>query len=384
MNYHVFIVDQNTFQYHLAYMFAGTGAGDKAVSFLGNASASFHWAAEANLVGMIADISRIREGDKIIFYLQAANGNPGMFYGVFTAASTAFFDENDGSNYLIGNLRKPLTFRIRIAPDCVYPLGVSEHDYLDRLENTTHPYQMCWSLIYRKLKGNRGCTMITDCEYRTLISKLESINNGSHLGRGTTAFTFNSNTLAIEPGNCANAYTGRLDSIDIKDRMLFKSARNNAFEVHLQAYIMQNFDKAPLNRLLLPLCDTPAWVGNEVSCGVGMQRIDVMVIQEAENDVYIKVVELKCVDPYLDILEQQLPWYIQWVSDYIAPNYTTLGKNVHIIPCVLAKNAACPGFINECQVFHQRYTNQNGIVVEPAEYIGFQIQGNNISFTRLV
>ncbi len=91
MNFHVFIVDKRTLKYHLEYMFAGTGAGDKTVPFLCDCNASIHSTVERNLVGMIADVSRIRIGDKIIFYLQSADGNPGMFYGVFSAASTAFF-----------------------------------------------------------------------------------------------------------------------------------------------------------------------------------------------------------------------------------------------------------------------------------------------------
>ena len=71
MNYHVFIVDKYTFKYHLEYMFAGTGAGDKEVPFLTDCNAYTHPTTERNLVGMIADVSRIRHGDKIIFYLQA-------------------------------------------------------------------------------------------------------------------------------------------------------------------------------------------------------------------------------------------------------------------------------------------------------------------------
>lgn len=33
MNTHVFIVNEQTFKYHLEYMFAGTGAGDKKSPF---------------------------------------------------------------------------------------------------------------------------------------------------------------------------------------------------------------------------------------------------------------------------------------------------------------------------------------------------------------
>jgi len=33
MTTHVFIVDYNTFKYHLEYLFVGTGAGDKIIDF---------------------------------------------------------------------------------------------------------------------------------------------------------------------------------------------------------------------------------------------------------------------------------------------------------------------------------------------------------------
>lgn len=385
MNYHVFIVDKYTFKYHLEYMFAGTGAGDKEVPFLADCNTYTHPTTERNLVGMIADVSRIREGDKIIFYLQATDGNPGMFYGVFTAASTAFFDENDSSNYLKDKMYKSLTFRIRIAPDCVYLKGVSEHEYLDSLNGVDYPYQMCWSLIYRKLKGNRGCTMITDYEFNSLVSKLQSVNSDcGHFGENVTNFSFDSSSFIIKENSQINVYSGRRDSIGINNRMLYKANRGNAFEVHLQAYIMQNFDNEPLKSLLLPCCDEPCWVGNEVSCGVGMQRIDTMVIQEKGNDVYIKVVELKCVEPYMDILDRQLPWYITWVTDYVAPNYTALGKNVHIIPCVLAESSTDAEFINKCKDFHNGYAHRNNIFVEQAEYIGFKVSTENIEFQKIV
>lgn len=60
-------------------MFAGTGASDKKSTFLLDSNIQFNSSTERNLVGMIADISRIQVGDNIIFYLQAANGNQGLF-----------------------------------------------------------------------------------------------------------------------------------------------------------------------------------------------------------------------------------------------------------------------------------------------------------------
>lgn len=71
MNTHIFIVNRQTFKYNLEYMFTDTSAGDKKSPFLYNTSVNFNVNSEWNLVGMIADISRIQFGNNIIFYLQA-------------------------------------------------------------------------------------------------------------------------------------------------------------------------------------------------------------------------------------------------------------------------------------------------------------------------
>ena len=105
MNTHVFIVDDTTFKVHLEYMFAGIGSKDRTVPFLSESNISeFHHSTERVLTEMIADISRIQIGDNIIFYLQASQSHPGMFFGIFRAKSRAFFDENDNNNYLKNEL----------------------------------------------------------------------------------------------------------------------------------------------------------------------------------------------------------------------------------------------------------------------------------------
>ena len=70
MTTHVFIVDINTFKYHLEYMFAGTGARDCTIDFNNNENTNMHYATENNLVSLIADIKRIKIGDFVIFYLK--------------------------------------------------------------------------------------------------------------------------------------------------------------------------------------------------------------------------------------------------------------------------------------------------------------------------
>jgi len=83
-------------------------------SFLLNSNTSFPATTERMLVGIVADISRIRIGDNVFFYLQSHNGTPGMFYVIFKVESEPFFDENNDLNYLKDELGKGLSFRILI------------------------------------------------------------------------------------------------------------------------------------------------------------------------------------------------------------------------------------------------------------------------------
>ena len=155
---HVFIVNEKTLNVHLNYLFAGTGSKDNYCDFIFDYNLDLNYKIEEMLVSMIADISRIRENDKILFYLS---------------------DKND--HYLNDELGKLLTFRIKIAPDELYSKGITERECLDSLEGIDKPYQMCWSLIYRKLRANRGCTMITDYEYESIMEKIRKKNNYQRL-----------------------------------------------------------------------------------------------------------------------------------------------------------------------------------------------------------
>lgn len=105
-------------------------------------------------------------------------------------------------------------------------------------------------------------------------------------------------------------YEGETKTVSIKDRLLVKYHRGNAFESHLQAYVVQNCLAEPLCNLLHIDTEKATWIGNEVSCGVGMQRIDVVTVQEDNRSVRINIIELKDEEPYDSIITYQLPWYI--------------------------------------------------------------------------
>ena len=382
MNIHVFVVNQITFKQHLEYMFAGKGAKNRMSLFLEKSDIKFQPTTERNLVGMIADISRIRPDDKIIFYLQATVNNPGMFFGIFKAKSAAFFDENDNKNYLSDELGKGLSYRIEIEADTVYSYGITEHEYLDDLTGKEAPYELCWSLIYRKLKGNRGCTMITPYEFEDLLCKIKKKNQDNQLkGAG---FTFDEGEVRIITAKGTKQYNGRRKSLDIKPRLLYKAGKKNAFETHLQAYVMQKYDDGILKKLLLPLGNGSAWVGNEVACGVGMQKIDTLIIEQNDEEIHVKVVELKDEEPYEYILSHQLRWYLQWVSQYIVPNLLKYKKPVVIHPCILARKTDNIDIIEKIRSVDLINSSIQNVSIAATEYIAFDIVNNDITFEKVV
>ena len=63
---HVFIVNERTFNIHLQYMFAGTGYSTFQPTL--NSLLPAKYTHENTFTGMIADISKVRNGDKVLFY----------------------------------------------------------------------------------------------------------------------------------------------------------------------------------------------------------------------------------------------------------------------------------------------------------------------------
>ncbi|HOE15661.1 MAG TPA: DUF91 domain-containing protein [Candidatus Paceibacterota bacterium] len=361
---HVFIVDTKTFKYHLEYKFAGTGAKDRTIDFNNSDNSKLHSTTENNLLGMIADSQRVRSGDFVIFYLQQnfeKGIKEGMFYGVFKIKdSSSFLDNNDENQYLKSQLGKSLTFRTFIESYQVYEKGVTEWEALDEIKNIQSPNQMLWSLIYRKLKGNRGNTMITIYESERLINLIRNKNNRSILNG--KEFTFNEETQKIETAQQVTEYSGRLIKIDVLPRLINKYCNGKQFETHLQAYILQQLEYLPMFKN-----EQIEWIGNEVSCGVGMQRIDIMISIDGENRKIIPI-ELKSVIAYPEITIQ-LQRYIDWIEQYYLPN-----RPSDIEPMIISrgitdkKSQSFQNLIRELKTF-----NKNNNIL-PLRYIEFFIE----------
>jgi len=372
---HVFIVDSNTFKYHLEYMFAGTGARDLYIDFNNSSTTTLYQGRRAktedNLVAMIADGSRVRIGDFVVFYLQqnfSQGIKEGKFYGIFKVTQTLFLDNNDDAQFLKQELNKSLTFRILIQPYQVYSQGVTEWEALDEIRNIQSPNQMLWSLIYRKLKGNRGNTMITIYESRRLFQLIINKNNQQYL-RGNS-FTFDINTQMITNSNNNFHYIGRITQINILPRLINKYTNNLQFETHLQAYVLQNLENIFPNENI-------EWIGNEISCGVGMQRIDIM-FSSVVNNINRKIVpiELKSTEAYQDITIQ-FQRYIDWLRQYYIPGQPSTIEPVIISRIIIDKTTVnYQNIINSFRIFN----NRNNLRIK---YIEFDINENGIIFNQI-
>ncbi len=384
MTTHVFIVDSKTFKMHLEYLFAGTGAQDIQIDFNATSNTSLHYAIENMLVGMTADASRIRQGDNIIFYLQMKSAEKifeGKFFGIFKAKNDwSFLDNNDGNQYLKNELGKSLTFRTLIEPVKVYAEGVTEWEALDEIKNMTSPNQMLWSLIYRKLKGNRGNTMITVYESERLCQLIRDKNGRQELNIDNKKISFDKDEQKIILTNdIVNTYTGRMEVIDILPRLIAKYNTNKAFETHLQSYIIKNIGKVTnesLDECVLGQTRNFEWLGNEVSCGVGMQRIDVMLSSVVNDQRVLIPIELKAVEA--DVINaKQIQRYIDWIEQYYTPN-----RQSDIKPVLISKkieNKRTEKYQRIIATFND-FNTRNSRRCENLKYIEYHLENNDLIF----
>lgn len=389
MTTHVFIVNDQTFKYHLEYLFAGTGVGNrdnkgvkknyKYVDFNNSSHSTLYsnkkHATEAGLVSMMADCCRMRIGDNVLFYLQATSQQEGRFFGIFKVEGNPFLDR-DG-RYLENDLGKNLTFRIKIKPSEVYSKGVTEWQALDEIRNIPCPCQMLWSLIYRKLKGNRGNTMITIYESERLIDLIRRENNNQQINiQNNQRFSYDAHSNSITLINTNYTYQGNMETINILPRLIEKYNNNKAHEAHLQMYIAQHLGlgtNASLDNALGSRGQNIEWIGNEVSCGVGMQRIDLMfssIVSETQR--LLCPIELKAVPAYSGITNQ-ISRYIDWIEQYYIPNRIST-----IQPILICKKGNVLS-----QEFHQFNLKIHPKGILPLKYIEYEVNNNNIVFNTV-
>jgi len=391
MTTHVFVVDKTTIAQHLKYMFVGTGSSENSVSFIfdscqepntrSKAEESSDFSnitvgREKKLLAMMADGCRLRKGDYIIFYLQQSSGIEGGFYGLFKAEMDGIYIADDANYYMHEKLGKPLLFRSLISPVEVYAKGVTEWEALDEIKSITAPYGMQWSLIYRKLKGNRGNTMITLYESEKLIYLIQKKNNFNQL-KGKN-FTYNENNGLIETTSISTGIKEAGRSFDVFNRLYYK--RNLSFEAHLQLYIMQCLigktkNLSLLRSLGINSLEDIEWIGNEVSCGVGMQRIDILLSVKRNKDNVLMPIELKSVAAEKNN-SKQIYRYIEWLEQYYIPNKPSIIQPV-LICYQKNRKADLKEMFNDFNIAGEnRY--------KPLNFISFKIEDTGIIFNQEV
>ena len=322
MTAHVFVVSAVTFDLHLKYMFVGTGSKDNQIDFNGKPTSSLHHKSENSLVSMLADASRLRKGDSVYFYVQQEMNVDGKFYGVFECIEDApFLDNDDEKQFLRNELEKNLNIRAKIGPKTVYTGGISEWDLLDNISSVTKPYEMLWSLIYRKLKGNRGNTMITLFEEQQILKKLSERQSTSLAMPQGAKLEYRDEEIRVSAGKSGFAYSGSVEKIDVLPRLRSKFEQGKAFEAHLQAYMVASILKGTNSSLDSTLFGSHnlEWLGNEVSCGVGMQRIDILTHTNVSDEIIISPIELKAVSAQGKNLKQ-IQRYVDWLKLYYNPS----------------------------------------------------------------
>ena len=246
----------------------------------------------------------------------------------------------------------------------------------------TSPNQMLWSLIYRKLKGNRGNTMITIYEAERLTQLIRNKNNRTELNCENKVLSFD---MVAQKIICLNerqrTYTGRREEINLLPRLVAKFRAGNSFESHLQAYITKNLGK----EINISLDETTLngaqieWLGNEVSCGVGMQRIDVMPsVMQKEQRILIPI-ELKAVEADERNIVQ-IQRYVDWIEQYYIPN-----RQSDIQPVLIAKKITNKqsGVYKRLIDSFNRFNRENNNRCNPLVFIEFSIVDNDLFFKKI-
>ncbi|PJE81158.1 hypothetical protein COU58_04000 [Candidatus Pacearchaeota archaeon CG10_big_fil_rev_8_21_14_0_10_32_42] len=115
--------------------------------------------------------------------------------------------------------------------------------------------------------------MITIYETDRLFKLIRDKNNRQKIN--SQNFSYNMNNQKIISSETKQNYSGRKEEINVLPRLIKRYQEDKAFESHLQAYICKNVDIEEQLKKLLIQDNKLEWIGNEVSCGVGMQRIDI-------------------------------------------------------------------------------------------------------------
>ncbi|MGQ9805880.1 MAG: hypothetical protein ACUVRP_07370 [Chlorobiales bacterium] len=161
--------------------------------------------------------------------------------------------------------------------------------------------------------------------------------------------------------------------------MIKKYRDNKAFETHLQAYVVQNIGRGTNESLDKSLLGGLSfeWLGNEVACGVGMQRIDVMLSLVKDNIKIALPIELKSIEASTDNIIQ-IQRYVDWLEQYYIPNRIS-----DIQPVLISKKItkASENYRRIIESFKQFNEKNNRCM--PIKYIEYELEENDLNFLEI-
>lgn len=363
MKTHVFIVNDDTFTIHLRYLFAGTGAQDQ----------------DEN-ISLLADIKRVRPGDLVLFYIEATRKVKGGFYGIFRVADQRpFVFHTPGQHGYSPDLRKKLIYRTFIEPYEVYSIGVPEWEALDKLP--IYATEIQWSLIYRKLKGKRGCTPLLPWEAQRLMDMIRNKNEGLLIAntefRGGFDWDKINRRIIKTIDRQYYQHPNMNQSNNVLNKIYKLQQERKAYEVYIQLYFTENIG---IDHGLSPIVgNNLIWFGNEIACGVGMQKIDILTICQNNERREYRLIELKD-EPVEPEIVDQIEYYVNWASQN-SGRHLDGAFNWNIQPVIVAPPHRPRNWQNIINAF-ETYNAKN--ISLPILYYEFNMnnnKNNNITIT---
>jgi hypothetical protein len=143
------------------------------------------------------------------------------------------------------------------------------------------------------------------------------------------------------PGSCEiEIVTGRFPEyavpshghLSVPEDPLQRVLSRAGSESHLQAFLTQNYCRFDDSEIVFGKPETVSWVGNEVACGLGTQKIDIFVINDYPSGLLFRVVELKKSPPNEETV-WQLARYIEWTKQFVPG-----AESNNIQPILLCRN----------------------------------------------
>jgi hypothetical protein len=121
------------------------------------------------------------------------------------------------------------------------------------------------------------------------------------------------------------------------------------------------------------------WLGNEVSCGVGMQRIDIMASVVTSGQRKLIPIELKAAEAD-ENNTRQIQRYVNWIEQYYIPNRPSDVEPLLVTKLTANKRSlSYRRFVQSAHKFNQ----DNRERTCPLKYIEFRLYEGDLHFEEV-